>query len=54
MIVSGTYTGQLGKAPVTGTFKDKELKLEFKAGEVEEVNYENTFIRHSTITNHLS
>jgi hypothetical protein len=31
--ITGTYSGQLGEAPVTGTFKDKAIKLEFKAGE---------------------
>ncbi len=31
--VSGTYTGQLGEAAVTGTLKEKAIKLEFKAGE---------------------
>ncbi len=31
--VTGTYTGQLGEATVTGTSKEKEIKLEFKAGE---------------------
>ncbi len=31
--VTGTYTGQLGEATVTGTWKEKEIKLEFKAGE---------------------
>ncbi len=31
--VTGTYTGQLGEAVVTGTSKDKEIKLEFKAGD---------------------
>ena len=31
--VTGTYTGQLGEAEVTGTLKEKEIKLEFKAGE---------------------
>lgn len=31
--VTGTYTGQLGEAVVTGTLKEKEIKLEFKAGD---------------------
>jgi hypothetical protein len=31
--VTGTYTGQFGEATVTGTSKEKEIKLEFKAGE---------------------
>jgi hypothetical protein len=31
--ITGTYSGQLGEAPVTGTFKDKAIKLEFNAGE---------------------
>jgi hypothetical protein len=31
--VTGTYTGQLGEAAVTGTSKEKVIKLEFKAGE---------------------
>lgn len=30
--ITGTYTGQLGEAEVTGTVKEKELKIEFKAG----------------------
>ena len=31
--ITGSYTGQLGEAAVTGTLKDKAIKLEFKAGE---------------------
>lgn len=31
--VTGTYTGQLGEAVVTGSLKEKAIKLEFKAGE---------------------
>ena len=31
--ITGTYTGQLGEAEVKGTLKEKEIKLEFKAGE---------------------
>lgn len=31
--ITGTYTGQLGEAEVTGTIKEKEIKLEFKAGD---------------------
>ena len=31
--ITGTYSGQLGEAEVTGTLKGKEIKLEFKAGE---------------------
>ena len=31
--ITGTYTGQLGQAAVTGALKEKEIKLEFKAGE---------------------
>jgi len=33
-LITGTYTGQLGEAEVKGTLKDKEIKLEFKAGEI--------------------
>ena len=32
--ISGTYTGQLGEAAVKGTIKDKEIRLEFKGGEI--------------------
>lgn len=32
--ITGTYTGQLGEAAVKGTLKEKEIKLEFKAGEM--------------------
>jgi hypothetical protein len=32
--ITGTYTGQLGQADVKGTLKEKEIKLEFKAGEI--------------------
>ncbi|MEO5998611.1 MAG: hypothetical protein ABIN89_17750 [Chitinophagaceae bacterium] len=32
--ISGTYAGQLGEAAVKGTIKDKEIRLEFKGGEV--------------------
>ncbi len=31
--ITGTYTGQLGEAAVKGTLKEKEIRLEFKAGE---------------------
>ena len=31
--ITGTYTGQLGEAAVTGTLKEKAIKLEFKVGE---------------------
>ena len=31
--VTCTYTGQLGEAVVTGNIKEKEIILEFKAGE---------------------
>lgn len=31
--ITGTYTGQLGEATVTGTIKEKEVVLEFKVGE---------------------
>jgi hypothetical protein len=31
--ISGTYSGQLGEAPVTGTLKDKAIKLEFKVSD---------------------
>ena len=31
--ITGTYSGQLGEAEVTGTLKGKEIKLEFKAGD---------------------
>lgn len=31
--ITGTYTGQLGEAEITGTLKGKEIKLEFKAGD---------------------
>jgi hypothetical protein len=31
--VTGTYSGQLGEAAVTGTVKEKTIKLEFKAGD---------------------
>lgn len=31
--ITGTYSGQLGEAVVTGTSNKKEIKLEFKAGE---------------------
>ncbi|GEO11251.1 hypothetical protein [Segetibacter aerophilus] len=31
--ISGTYTGQLGEAPVSGTLKEKAIKLEFKVGD---------------------
>ena len=30
--VTGSYSGQFGEAPVTGTFKEKAIKFEFKAG----------------------
>ena len=30
--VTGSYSGQFGEAPVTGTFNEKAIKLEFKAG----------------------
>ncbi len=33
-LITGTYTGQLGEAPVKGTLKDKEIRLEFKANEI--------------------
>jgi hypothetical protein len=32
--ITGTYKGQLGQADVKGTLKDKDIKLEFKAGEI--------------------
>jgi hypothetical protein len=32
--ITGTYTGQLGQSDVKGTLKEKEIKLEFKAGEI--------------------
>ncbi|MGI8635503.1 MAG: hypothetical protein ACR2KZ_08890 [Segetibacter sp.] len=32
--ITGTYTGQLGQADVKGTLKEKEIRLEFKAGEI--------------------
>ena len=32
--ITGTYTGQLGQADVKGTLKDKDIRLEFKAGEI--------------------
>jgi hypothetical protein len=32
--ISGTYTGQLGEAVVKGSIKDKEIRLEFKGGEI--------------------
>ena len=32
--ISGTYSGQLGEAVVKGTIKDKEIRLEFKGGEI--------------------
>lgn len=32
--ITGTYTGQLGEAAVKGTLKEKEIRLEFKAGEI--------------------
>lgn len=32
-LVTGSYSGQLGEAVVTGTLKEKAIKLEFKAGE---------------------
>jgi len=32
--VSGTYSGQLGEAVVKGSIKDKEIRLEFKGGEI--------------------
>ena len=31
--ITGTYTGQLGEAAVTGSLKEKAIKLEFKVGE---------------------
>lgn len=31
--ITGTYTGQLGEAEVKSTLKEKEIRLEFKAGE---------------------
>ncbi|MDQ6813845.1 MAG: hypothetical protein M3040_08915 [Bacteroidota bacterium] len=31
--IAGTYNGQLGEAAVTGTLKEKAIRLEFKAGE---------------------
>ena len=31
--ITGTYSGQLGEAEITGTLKGKEIKLEFKAGD---------------------
>ncbi len=31
--ITGTYTGQLGEAAITGTLKEKAIKLEFKGGE---------------------
>jgi hypothetical protein len=31
--ITGTYSGQLGEAAVTGTLKEKAIRLEFKAGE---------------------
>ena len=31
--ITGTYTGQLGEAAVTGTLKEKTIRLEFKAGD---------------------
>lgn len=33
--ITGTYTGQLGEAPVKGTLKDKQIKLDFKVGEID-------------------
>jgi hypothetical protein len=33
-LITGTYTGQMGEFPVKGTIKDKEIRLEFKAGEI--------------------
>ena len=30
--VTGSYSGQFGEAPVTGTCKEKAIKFEFKAG----------------------
>ena len=32
--ITGTYTGQLGEAPVKGTLKEKDIRLEFKGGEI--------------------
>jgi len=32
--ITGKYAGQLGESDVKGTLKDKEIKLEFKAGEM--------------------
>lgn len=32
--ISGTYSGQLGEAAVKGVIKKKEIRLEFKGGEV--------------------
>ena len=32
--ITGTYTGQLGQADVKGTLKEKDIRLEFKAGEI--------------------
>ncbi len=32
--ITGTYTGQLGEAAVKGTLKEKEIRLEFQAGEI--------------------
>ena len=32
--ITGTYTGQLGEAAVKGTLKEKEIRLEFKAREI--------------------
>lgn len=31
--ITGTYTGRLGEAPVTGTMKDKSITLNLKAGD---------------------
>jgi len=32
--ITGTYTGQLGEAPVKGTIREKDIRLEFKGGEI--------------------
>lgn len=43
--LTGTYSGQLGDAPVTGTIKGNEVRIEFKvsgAGEESPVLYTGT------------
>jgi len=44
--ITGTYTGQLGEAAVKGTLKEKEIRLEFKAGEINVV-YTGTVDRNT-------